>query len=158
MASDDADAFRLWVRPHVAAMAGLAQRLADRDADDVVQEALIVAWRQRRQFDPARGSVRAWLLALTASSASRVWRTRRRHPLELVADPADVVSVDVRADVDLERAIEALSSRQRLAVNLFYYLDLPVSEVATVMGCSQGTVKSTLADARRRLQVHLEEQ
>jgi DNA-directed RNA polymerase specialized sigma24 family protein len=38
-----------------------------------------------------------------------------------------------------------------LAVELYYFLDLAIADVAAVMGCSAGTVKSTLADARRRL-------
>jgi RNA polymerase sigma-70 factor (ECF subfamily) len=59
-------------------------------------------------------------------------------------------------DLDLDRALRGLSSRQRLAVELFYYLGLPVSEVALVMGCAEGTVKSTLADARARLRTTLE--
>jgi DNA-directed RNA polymerase specialized sigma24 family protein len=50
-----------------------------------------------------------------------------------------------------------LSRRQRLAVELHYFLGLPVSECATVMSCSEGTVKSTLSDARARLRLDLEE-
>jgi RNA polymerase sigma-70 factor (ECF subfamily) len=42
-----------------------------------------------------------------------------------------------------------------LAVELHYYLDLPVNDIAQVMRCSPGTVKSTLADARARLLQHL---
>lgn len=54
-------------------------------------------------------------------------------------------------DVDIERAIAGLTPRQRIAVELFYFLDLPVAEIAIVMACSPGTVKSTLSDARARL-------
>lgn len=60
-------------------------------------------------------------------------------------------SIDLHADPDLAAAIEKLSTRQRLAVTLYYYLDLPIPEVAAAMRCSDGTAKSTLADARRRL-------
>ncbi|HRA75842.1 MAG TPA: sigma factor-like helix-turn-helix DNA-binding protein, partial [Propionicimonas sp.] len=51
----------------------------------------------------------------------------------------------------LERALRRLSARQRLAVDLHYYLGLDVAGTAAVMRCSPGTVKSTLSDARGRL-------
>jgi len=54
--------------------------------------------------------------------------------------------------------VAGLAGRQRLAVELYYYLDLPVVEIAEVMGCSVGTVKSTLADSRRLLRTKLGEQ
>lgn len=51
----------------------------------------------------------------------------------------------------MERAIRQLSPRQRLVVDLHYFLGLTVADAAGVMRCSEGTVKSTLADARKRL-------
>jgi RNA polymerase sigma-70 factor (ECF subfamily) len=59
--------------------------------------------------------------------------------------------------LDLRFAVSQLATRQRLAVELRYYLGLPVAEVAEVMGISEGTAKSTLADARARLRERLEE-
>jgi RNA polymerase sigma-70 factor (ECF subfamily) len=53
--------------------------------------------------------------------------------------------------IDLEKAIAALPSRQRLAVSLHYFAGLSVVEVAQVMRCAEGTVKSTLSDARSKL-------
>ena len=60
--------------------------------------------------------------------------------------------------IDLSLVLRRLSERQRLAVSLFYYLDLGVAEIAQVMGCSIGTVKSTLSDARQRLRALLGEE
>jgi DNA-directed RNA polymerase specialized sigma24 family protein len=59
-------------------------------------------------------------------------------------------------DPDLDRAVASLPPRQRLAVDCFYYAGLSVAETAVVMGCSEGTVKSTLFDARARLRPLLE--
>jgi RNA polymerase sigma-70 factor (ECF subfamily) len=64
--------------------------------------------------------------------------------------------VDVTPDIDLERAVGRLAPRQRLVVDLHYYVGLDVAETAIVMGCSEGTVKSTLSDARARLRTMLE--
>jgi RNA polymerase sigma-70 factor (ECF subfamily) len=146
------DGFTDWVRPHLPAMAQLATRLVGpTDRDDIVQESLARAWRRWSTFDPERGTPRGWLLAIVADRARR--STRRRHP-ELLVEPPTLAE----NDVDLERAIRALPARQRMAVELHYLLDLDVLEVAEVMGCAEGTVKSTLHDARARLRALLEEQ
>lgn len=149
-----ADAFADWVRPHLEPMARLASRLAPMaDRDDVVQEALTRAWRKRHQFDPARGTASAWLLAILADQARQA--RRRRSLVTLDVDvPGRVRSADDRLDV--EHAINRLPPRQRLAVDCFYFVGLSVADTAAVMGCSEGTVKSTLSDARQRLRPLLE--
>ena len=122
------------------------------DADDLagVQDTLATAWRTRDRYDPDRGSARTWLLMLTAEHARR--HIRRAHLIAVPTGHVERAAAEPpRPDPDIARAIVSLSERQRLAVELFYYLDLPVAEVATVMNCSAGTVKSTLADARTRL-------
>lgn len=147
--------FTTWVRPHLPAMTRLAARLVTlpADRDDVVQEALTAAWRKRRTYDAVRGTPSAWLLAIVADQVRKTWR--RRRP----TGPGEVgVHTDRPVDLDLERAVRALPQRQRLAVELHYFLDLPVAEVATVMGCSVGTVKATLSHARSHLHHHLGEE
>lgn len=135
-------------------MAALAAR-SPNDPDDILQDALAAAWRKRAQFDPARGSARNWLLAITADqrwkagrSAARLFARRTAKSVEWVeASPVDPDSTHL----DVERAVGRLSGRQRLAVDLYYFLGLGVADVANVMRCTEGTVKSTLADARARL-------
>lgn len=144
--------FGMWVARHIRAMGLLAERLtSDAERDDVVQEALARAWAKRAQFDPARGTPAAWLLAITADQARRM-RTRRRPLIGML--PARVRSMD--DELELETAIRRLSGRQRLAVDCYYFVGLSVAETAAVMGCSEGTVKSTLNDARLRLRGLLE--
>ncbi|HYU03225.1 MAG TPA: sigma factor-like helix-turn-helix DNA-binding protein, partial [Jatrophihabitantaceae bacterium] len=65
---------------------------------------------------------------------------------------------DADALLDVERALVHLSTRQRQAVDCLYFVGLSVAETAAVMGCSDGTVKSTLADARAKLRILLEVQ
>jgi RNA polymerase sigma factor (sigma-70 family) len=146
------ESFAAWVGPHLRAMALLAARLASTDErDDIVQEALSRAWARRSTFDPARGTPAAWLLAITADQARRA--RRRRRPLVGLL-PGRVRSIDDRLDV--ESAVAALPARQRLAIDCAYFVGLSVLETAAVMGCSEGTVKSTLHDARERLRTLLE--
>ena len=157
-ASADASDFRDWVQPHLLAMGRLATRLASAaDSDDIVQEALVRAWRRRESYDPGRGSVQAWLLAIVADRCRR-HRTREGQPATgPLVDVHPVASTDLDRSMDVDRAIRALSGRQRLAVELHYYVGLTVAEVAAVMRCSEGTVKSTLSDARKRLLPALQE-
>lgn len=152
LATATPEQFGAWTAPHLRAMSLLAARLAsDAERDDVVQEALIRAWTKRGQFDPRRGTPSAWLLAITADQARRARRSRR--PL-LGFLPGRVRPID--DELDLAHAIAGLSGRQRLAVDCYYFVGLDIAETASVMGCSEGTVKSTLSDARSRLRKHLE--
>jgi RNA polymerase sigma-70 factor (ECF subfamily) len=147
--------FAVWVEPHLAAMAALAARLtSDSDRDDVVQEALVRAWRRRSTFDPLRGSAQAWLLAIVADRARRT-RTRA-HPAQVLID-VGAPAADHDIVLDLDHAVRRLSRRQRLAVELHYFVGLSVVETADVMSCSPGTVKSTLYDARAALRAALED-
>ncbi|MFC8733667.1 RNA polymerase sigma factor [Luteimicrobium sp. NPDC057192] len=137
---------------HRAAMRRLAYVLVGpHDADDVVQDAAERAWAKRHTFDPARGSVRPWLLAIVADRARQRWR--RPAPVwdELHPD-ALVVAGTGPVSADLGRAVARLAPRQRAAVVLHYYVDLPVTEVAALLECAEGTVKSTLHDARAALE------
>lgn len=146
--------FAAWVEPELAKMSRLAARLAPTaDRDDVVQEALVRAWRKRDQYEESRGTAATWLLAITADQARRA--RRRRRPSALVGE----ISVGGRSldeSVDVEAAVARLPRRQKLAVDCFYFVGLSVAETAGVMRCSEGTVKSTLFDARRRLRLLLE--
>jgi RNA polymerase sigma-70 factor (ECF subfamily) len=148
-AVNDREVFAELVRPHWGVMTTLARRLAPSgDGDDVLQEALSAAWRKRGQFDPTRGTARNWLLAIVADQALK--GRRRLRPTSELVDLADDER-DTAVDVDLRAALDRLTPRQRSTVALHYYLGMPVADVASVLGCSAGTVKSTLSDARARL-------
>lgn len=147
MAGDD---FEAWVAPHWSAMQRLVARLAPGpDRDDLLQEALLQAWRKRHTFDESKGAARTWLLTVTAD---RVRRSRRSVSPSVVAlgdwdAPMDMAGTDP----DLSRAVRRLTGRQRMAIELYYYVGLPVADVAVLMNCSDGTVKATLSAARTRL-------
>jgi RNA polymerase sigma-70 factor (ECF subfamily) len=151
--NSDAAAFEIAVGPHLAAMERLAMRLAPgQQADDVVQNALLRAWRRRSSYDPDRGTLANWLFAITANEAKRL--TRRLEVGRFLRPFAQVMPID--ALLDVEAAIKTLPPRQRLAIDCHYFAGLTVDETAAVMGCAPGTVKSTLSDARRQLKQRLE--
>jgi RNA polymerase sigma-70 factor (ECF subfamily) len=139
--------FTSWVEPHLAVLRRYAaRRVAPVDADDVVQEALVRAWRRWSTYDDQRGAPLPWLLAIVADRARR-HRARANRPgvaAGLAVPPAP-------HDLDLERALARLPERQRQAVDLYYFADLDVATIAQVMGCAEGTVRATLHQARVRL-------
>lgn len=149
----DAAGFAEAVRPHMPAMLRLAARLGPRDAfEDVVQDALVRAWRHRSSYDERRGTLAAWLMTIVANEARRAY-ARQRRPLAVVPFAA-LASED--GSIDLDVALGVLAPRQRLAVDCHYFAGPSIGETAAVMKCSEGTVKSTVFDARARLRDHLE--
>jgi RNA polymerase sigma factor (sigma-70 family) len=123
--------------------------VAQADCDDLLQDTLARAWTKRALFNPDRGALRTWLTAIMADQARGRWRMRQAdYRLVGWAAPASSSFVE---QIDLRSAVDRLPRRQRAAVVLFYYVDLPVSEVADLLSCSTGTVKSALFDARKRL-------
>lgn len=152
-----ADGFANWVSPHLAALAALAERqVGAAAAADVLQEALLRAWRRRETFRPARGTARSWLVAILLDQARR-HRMRWRWTSSTSQPPASGLAGPNGDRVDLERAIARLSRRQRQVVTLYYLADLAVAEVAVALGISESSVKAHLVAARAGLKTLLEE-
>lgn len=147
------DDFDAWARPHLTVLHRYAARLVGpADADDVVQESLVRAWRRWSTYDERRGAPLPWLIAIVRDRGGR-HRGRRRQHLDLAA--ADGLTVEHDPDLDLERAIRALPPRQREAVDLYYFVDLDVAAIAAAMGCAPGTVRATLHQARAALRAQI---
>lgn len=129
-------------------------------AQDLVQTALAkayVSWRRVSSSENADAYVRRILVNANIS------RLRKRRVRELLTDVAvetqgAYVAPPAGADttrVDIMRALMALPKRQRTAVVLRYWVDLPEAEVAAAMGCSVGTVRSQSAKALAKLRGQL---
>jgi len=132
-------------------------------ADDVAQEAMLEAyrrWDDVRAFDSPTGWVRRVCANKAVSGLRRRevearallrWRAQRPVPVAMPGD-AEEFWCQVRR----------LPKRQAQSVALFYIYDLPVSEVAATLGCSQGSVKAHLSRGRaalaRRLGESIEEE
>ena len=152
----EADSFRSFVTPHLAALRRFASVLVrPADVDDLVQDTLARAWVKHATFDPDRGAPVSWMMAIMADRARKQWRAAT--PLLGLAERDSPVAEPDTATIDLRRAVDALPTRQRTAIVLHHYLDLPIAETARYMKCSSGTVKSTLSDARKSLAKRLGE-
>jgi RNA polymerase sigma-70 factor (ECF subfamily) len=150
-----ADDFAAAVEPHLLVLARVAGRLGPPgEREEVLQEALLRAWAHRQQYDPAKAPLLTWLLTIVANEARRsLGRRRSTFPIPLRTSVPEIAADD---RLDLEAAMTILPERQRLAVDCFYYIGLSVAQTAAVMGCSEGTVKSALSDARKHLRLELE--
>jgi RNA polymerase sigma factor (sigma-70 family) len=142
---------------------GPAYRLAysmlrDRhEAEDVVQEAVLRAWSRVGQLQNAE-AFRPWLLAIVANECRTVMRSRWWSVVRLDSPP-DGTAVDtadpVAGRLDLWMALGRLRAGDRAALVLFYALDLPLEEVAGILGISKGAAKSRIHRAVLRLRPQL---
>jgi RNA polymerase sigma-70 factor, ECF subfamily len=157
---------------YVDALHNLARYLTgnDTDAEDLVQETYARALKAARQFTPGT-NLKAWLFRILRNTFISVYRRRRNDPtvggLDTVA-PAIAVPTneawllgDVELDrlrkivgEEIERALMTLSDEARTVV-LLDLEGLTEVEVAEVVGCPVGTVKSRLARARAALRLQL---
>lgn len=134
-----------------------------REAEDVLHDVFVEAWRNAAQFDPSRGTVRAWLVTRMRSRAM----DRRKSPafsrglgLEDVGPERAAPEVDPDAGRERSRlsdALGGLSEQQRRVVELAYFDGLTSPEIAQRLGIPVGTVKSRTAAAMARLRVVLGE-
>ncbi len=152
-------------REHSAALLTWARgRFADgRDAEEVVADTLVRAWRGYDQFDPALGSERAWLFGIARNAAADHHRKSRRHLRSVpTAETADVGVVDHELDRLVEvshvrDALDGLSDHHRAAVIDAYYNGRTTTQIAAHQQIPAGTVKSRLYYALKAMRGHLEE-
>jgi RNA polymerase sigma factor (sigma-70 family) len=154
------------VARHTAAAHRLAVLLGvGPDADDVVQEAFVKAYRHIGRFR-AEMAFRPWVLRIVANEAKNMLRAKRRHAnlaLRLaMGDPHSRSPEDPERDTvagerrtDLLAAVRGLPDREREAVICRYFLELSEAETAQVLGWPIGTVKSRTFRALGRLRTAL---
>ena len=164
--SGDLGAYEVLVVRYTAAAHRAAVLLgAGADADDVVQEALVKAYRQISRYRGESG-FRPWLLAIVANETRNLHRSRRRRdglvlraaareePEPTSPDPADsVLTVERRRQ--LIDQLNSLDQRDREVLVCRFLLDLSEAETALTLGLPKGTVKSRTSRALRKLRGRL---
>ena len=153
-------------RRHGGAVFGLAKRVLHSapEAEDVTQEVFLRLWNQPDRFDPARGSLRSYLLAQThgravdavRSSASRRLREakdamrRARSAYDMQHEAWDLALAD-----QVTRAMGELPDDERRAIELAYFDGRTYREVARLLDQPEGTIKSRIRNGMRRMRTSL---
>ena len=156
MARGDRDALAKLYERHSGVLLGLALRIVKerREAEDLLHDVLLEAWRHAKDFDPKRGRVRTWLAirmrsrALDLQKSARVSRNAGDAGLDALVDQGERSSPD---HARVRAALAELGPDQRQVLELAYFEGLSCSEIASRIAIPVGTVKSRLAAGLSRL-------
>ena len=158
MAAGDRDAMSQLYARHSSVMLGLAMRFVRdrREAEDLLHDVFLEAWRAAKDFDPARGRVRTWLTirmrsrALDLQKSARVARTAGDVGLDVLVDERERTSPD---HAKVRTKLAELGADQRKVLELAYFEGLSCTEIAERIAIPVGTVKSRIAAGLDRLRV-----
>jgi RNA polymerase sigma-70 factor (ECF subfamily) len=157
--SGERERFVALYEAHGSAVLAFARRRVGADeADDVLAETFLVAWRRRR--DVPSDSL-PWLYAVAGNVVrNRLRSERRRDALQarMAVEPAPATVGEESPDPKLRQALERLKPIDREALLLTAWEELPPDRAARAAGCSRATFHVRLHRARRRLAEALEEQ
>ena len=168
----DADAFRLLVERHSRAIFRVAYRMTgnEHDADDVVQETFLRAYRQLEHFEE-RANFSTWVHRIAVNCSLDLLRARGRHEKHYGGDTADeALQGEVRADdpqpdrlllsaelqTQVTAALDRLSGNERTAFILRHFEGMPVEEIGRTLGIQVNAAKHTIFRAVRKLREALE--
>ena len=171
----DRDAFRELVEVHARGLHRLAFRItgSDTDADDMVQETFLRAWRQLGKFD-GRASFGTWLHRICSNCSLDLLRSRKRSREQAVAGFPETgvedgmersasegpsperLAVSRQVGEILGRAIDELSDAERVAFVLRHYEGVGIEEIARTMGVQPGAAKHSVFRAVAKLRLALE--
>lgn len=161
VAKGDRLAFRtLYARHNVRVFRFILRFVKDEGhAEDLIGEVFLDVWRQADRFE-GRSSVSTWILGMARFKALSSLRKTTEAALDeeqaaAIADDADTpetVSQKLDKAKAIRRCIDQLSPEHREIVDLVYYQEKSISEVAEIVGIPENTVKTRMFYARKRLQ------
>lgn len=171
-AGGDRKAFHSLVDHYAPELTRLARSLSrtHADAEDVVQETFVGAYRGLARFD-GRSSVRTWLTRILVRQAAKAWnKSRRQRAMTTLESPegmdgdwtrpdgrsgAAVSTASVDRRIDLNEIIQTLGEDHRQVILMREIDGLSYAEIAEALGVPQGTVESRLHRARAELREKL---
>lgn len=156
----------LLVEQHGKAIYGLCRKLTGSkyDADDLYQQTFLVAMGKKIRED---GNPRALLskicIAQWKNEQRKLFRRGRIAPQSELEPEQVPLTGELTSDLEkkelhgaVRRVVASLDERCRLPVLLYYGMELPLKEIAGILGCPEGTVKSRLSAARKIIKEELE--
>lgn len=143
------EAFDALVRAHERLLRGfLTRRVGSNAVDDVLQETWIAGWTALPRYH-RRSRFKAWIFSIAYHKCADHLRSQARGVTEAPLEEADRESVaqrDAYADADLRETVRTLLAQlpddQREVLEIYYYADLTLTEVAQVLGRNLNTVKT----------------
>jgi RNA polymerase sigma-70 factor (ECF subfamily) len=148
--------FNVAFREHKDAVYSFAYRMTNSadQAEDIAQDCFLTLLAQSARYDPARGSLRCFLIGIARNLTFKRWRADQRwDPLdateEIAVEPVDPTAADTAELV--ARAVSALPPLQREALILAEYEGLSLKEIARTVEAEVGAVKARLHRARENL-------
>lgn len=156
----DPRAFGTLYRRHYRAVVGyLYRRVGDEHtAEDLAAETFLSAMKALPKYRLTGAPFRAWLMRIATNAANR-WAKQRRRDAARYVRAAETSESHVEPTVDeadeARTAMLAISTRHQEVLSLHYVEGLSVDEVAAVLGCRPGTVKSRLSRGREALKQEL---
>lgn len=160
IARGDRDAMRVLYARHSVKLFRFLMRIAGNEAtaEDLLNEVFLEVWRHAGRFE-ARSEVATWVLAIARHKAVS---TLRRRPtaaldadaLELIEEPADNPEVTTQkreTGAILSACLAQLSPAHREIIDLVYYHERAIDDVAEIIGVPPATVKTRMFYARRRI-------
>jgi len=160
VAHRDEGAFEELTVRHLKSMIAVSQRILRNaaEADEVAQESFLRLWTQAPRWDPnGTGCVRTWLSRVVTNLSLDRLRRRRSVPLDDIDEIEDLAqgAFDTLKDQDrkklVQRLLDTLPERQKVAVILSYFEEMTGRDIALSMELTEGAVESLLVRARRTL-------
>jgi RNA polymerase sigma-70 factor (ECF subfamily) len=154
----DPRAFEVLISPYNRSLFSLAFRLTGdvEDAKEMVQEALLDAFKHLGQFDPQR-SFRNWLFQILTNAARKLAAGRKRHEV-LRSDSAVDDDIETTRQLDCRElrsrlidCLEVLSTRERQVFLLRDIEGRDIRETSQILGCSSISVRVHLSSARKKI-------
>ena len=149
----------LYARHHVRVFRFVVRLVRDEaTAEDLISEVFLDVWRQAGRFE-GRSAVSTWMLAIARFKALSALRRRPDQELDeetagAIEDPSDdPAAVLEKKDKSamLRKCLTGLSAEHREVIDLVYYHEKSVEEVAEIVGIPENTVKTRMFYARKRL-------
>jgi len=149
----------LYARHHVGVFRFVVRLVRDEStAEDLISEVFLDVWRQAGRFE-GRSSVSTWMLAIARFKA---FSALRRRPDEELDEDSTAAIEDASDDPEtalgkkdkstlIRKCLAGLSAQHREMVDLVYYQDKSVEEVAQIVGIPESTVKTRMFYARKKL-------
>lgn len=159
-AGGDQDAFRTLVERHSRSLFGVAYRMSlnEHDAEDIVQECFLRAWKQIRRFD-GRANFSTWLYRIAANYAIDLMRSRKRVVVdeELASSGRDTSPTPERGALSgelgerIRHAMDGLSTSERAAFVMRHMEGLAIDEIARALDCNENAAKHSVFRAVHKL-------